>query len=154
MRTVRRLLLSKSRDIWSVTPETTVYDAIKLMAEKDIGAVMVLEQGQLVGIMSERDYLQKVVLHGHSSKETLVGDIMTKRILYVRPEQTIDECMALMTEKHLRHLPVLDDGRLVGVVSMRDVIAKVIADKEFLIGQLENYITEQRSWRGAMAMVE
>ncbi len=141
MKTVRRLLQSKGFTIWSVAPTDSVYDAIALMAEKDVGAVVVVENGKLVGIISERDYAQKVVLKGKSSKDTPVSEIMTTKVLYVRPDQTVDDCMALMTERHLRHLPVVDGEELIGIVSIRDVVKDVISHREFLIEQLENYIT-------------
>jgi CBS domain-containing protein len=144
MTTVQRLLQAKGHDVWSITPEVSVYEAVKLMAEKNVGALIVLNDGQLAGIISERDYAREIVLKDRSSRDTLVGEIMTRKVLYVHPEQTTEECMALMTERNLRHLPVLDNGRLSGVISMRDVVRDVIAEKEFLIEQLENYITDRR----------
>jgi CBS domain-containing protein len=143
MTTVQRLLQGKGSDVWSIGPDASVYDAMRLMAEKNVGALMVVDDDQLVGIISERDYAREVVLKDRSSRETPVGAIMTRKELYVRPEQTTDACMALMTERHLRHLPVLEAGRLVGVISMRDVVKDVISEKEFLIEQLENYIADR-----------
>jgi CBS domain-containing protein len=143
MTTVQRLLQGKGSDVWSIGPDASVYDAMRLMAEKNVGALMVVDDDQLVGIISERDYAREVVLKDRSSRETPVGAIMTRKVLYVRPEQTTDACMALMTERHLRHLPVLEAGRLVGVISMRDVVKDVISEKEFLIEQLENYIADR-----------
>ena len=114
------------------------------MAEKDVGALLVFESGQLVGIFSERDYARKVILQGKSSRDTLVQDIMTPQVIFVWPEHTIEECMALMTEKHIRHLPVIDDDQVVGVISIGDVVKSIISEQEFVIEQLTNYITGDR----------
>jgi CBS domain-containing protein len=141
MRTVNQLLQTKGSAIWSVAPDATMLDALKLMADKDIGALVVREGDQVVGIVSERDYARKVVLRGKTSRETLVHEVMTPRVFVVRPEQGIDECMALMTERHIRHLPVLDGERLVGVISIGDVVKAIISEQEFMIAQLEQYIT-------------
>jgi CBS domain-containing protein len=141
MKTVRDLLKAKGRDLWSVTPETTVYDTLRLMADKNIGAVLVLDGGQTVGIFTERDYARQVILKGKASKDTPVHEVMTTRVVFVRPEQTIEDCMALMTDKRCRHLPVLDEGRLAGVLSIGDVVKAVISEKQFIIEQLENYIS-------------
>jgi len=140
MKTVMQLLQTKGQDIWSITPDALVIDALKLMAEKRVGALLVLEAGQVVGIISERDYARKVSLLGKSSKTTPVREIMTQRVVYVRPEQTIEDCMALMTDKRIRHLPVLDHDQLIGVISIGDVVKAVISEQEFIIAQLENYI--------------
>ena len=144
MTTVQRLLQNKGHTVWSITPDASVFEAVQLMADKRVGALMVVERNELVGVISERDYAREIVLKDRVSRDTPVSAIMTQRVLYVRPQQTLEECMALMTDKHLRHLPVLDDGRLVGVVSMRDVVKDLIAEKEFLIEQMENYITDRR----------
>ncbi|MBM3127606.1 MAG: CBS domain-containing protein [Chloroflexi bacterium] len=144
MSTVAQLLQEKGRAVWSIAPEATVYAALTLMAEKNVGALMVLEGSRVVGIISERDYARKVVLKGKFSKDTRVREIMTDKVYFVRPEQTIEECMALMTAEHIRHLPVLADDQLVGVISIGDVVKVVISDKEFLIEQLEHYITGKR----------
>jgi len=141
MKTVRDLLKAKGRDIWSVTPETTVYDTLRLMADKNIGAVLILDGNQTVGIFTERDYARQVILKGKASKDTPVHEVMTTRVVFVRPEQTIEDCMALMTDKRCRHLPVLDEGRLAGVLSIGDVVKTVISEKQFIIEQLENYIS-------------
>ena len=141
MKTVRDLLKAKGRDIWSVTPETTVYDTLRLMADRNIGAVLVLDGGQPVGIFTERDYARQVILKGKASKDTPVHEVMTTRVVFVRPEQNIEDCMALMTDKRCRHLPVLDEGRLAGVLSIGDVVKAVISEKQFIIEQLENYIS-------------
>jgi CBS domain-containing protein len=144
MTTVQRLLQNKGHAIWSIAPDASVFEAVQLMAEKRVGALMVVDRNELIGIISERDYAREIVLKDRVSRDTPVRAIMTHRVLYVRPEQTLEECMALMTERHLRHLPVLENGRLTGVVSMRDVVKELIAEKEFLIEQLENYITNGR----------
>jgi CBS domain-containing protein len=141
MTIVAQLLHAKGSDIWSVTPDTSVYDAIKLMAERGVGALLVMSGERLVGIVSERDYARKVILRGKSSKETPVREIMTERVYYVRPEQSTDECMAIMTDRRIRHLPVLEAERVVGVISIGDVVKSVISQQEFMIQQLENYIT-------------
>lgn len=141
MKTVKQLLQSKGRQVWSIAPEAMVYDALKLMAEKEVGALVVLEAGQVAGIISERDYARKVSLQGKSDRTTSVGEIMTAKVIYVYPEQTIEDCMALMTDKRIRHLPVIDGGQLIGVISIGDVVKEVISHQEFLIAQLEHYIT-------------
>lgn len=140
MKTVRQLLDAKAKDIWSVSPEASVFDAIEIMADKGIGALLVLEGDDLVGIMSERDYARKVILKGRSSRKTPVRDIMTEKVLFVAPNSSIEESMALMTEKRIRHLPVMDEGRLVGIFSSGDIIKAIISEQEFIIEQLENYI--------------
>ena len=144
MTTVQRLLQNKGDAVWSIPPEASVFEAVQLMADKRVGALMVVDRNELVGVISERDYAREIVLKDRASRDTPVSAIMTQRVLYVRPQQTLEECMALMTEKNLRHLPVLDDGRLIGVISMRDVVKDLIAEKEFLIEQLENYISDRR----------
>jgi CBS domain-containing protein len=141
MKTVNQLLQTKGRDVWSVAPDAPIFDALKLMADKDVGALLILDGERVVGIFSERDYARKVVLEGKSSRDTAVGEVMTRRVVYVRPEQSIEECMALMTERHIRHLPVLDDDRLIGVISIGDVVKSIITEQQFMIEQLETYIT-------------
>lgn len=140
MKTVQDILRRKGRQVWSVGPAQTVYEALKLMSEKNIGAVLVLESDHLQGIFSERDYARKVVLEGKSSRETHVAEAMTRKVACVTPGQTIEECMALMTDKRIRHLPVLNQQNLVGVISIGDVVGAKISEQEFLIEQLENYI--------------
>jgi len=140
MNTVRQLLQAKGHDIWAISPDATVLDALKLMADKNIGAVLVIDHGNLVGILSERDYARKVILKGKSSKDTPVREIMTDKVVCVRPDQTVEECMALMTGKHIRHLPVLEDGQLVGVISIGDAVKAIIANQAFTIESLEKYI--------------
>jgi CBS domain-containing protein len=119
----------------------TVYDALKLMAEKNLGAVLVMEGDRLAGILSERDYARKVILHGKSSRDTLVREIMSERVVCVVPEQPAEECMALMTDKRVRHLPVLEGDQVIGVISIGDVVKAIISEQEFMIEQLEHYIT-------------
>ena len=140
MKTVRSLLQAKGYDVWTIAPDASVHEALKLMADKNVGALLVLEGGELVGVISERDYARKVVLKGRSSRDTAIRDIMTTSVMAVRPDQTVEECMALMTEAHIRHLPVMADGRLIGVVSIGDVVKSIITDQGFMIEQLTNYI--------------
>jgi CBS domain-containing protein len=140
MCTVRRLLHLKGAQVWTVTPSTLVFDALKLMADHNLGAVMVMDGDEIAGIMTERDYARKVILYSKTSKETLVSEIMTPVVLYVRPQQSIEDCMALMDAKRVRHLPVIEDGALVGMVSMRDVVRQMVDERDFLIDQLEHYI--------------
>lgn len=143
MKTVKDLLREKSPDIWSIGPEASVYDAIKLMAEKNIGALLVKENDLLIGLISERDYARKIILAGRRSRETPVREVMTSKVAFVDPSETVEACMALMTEKRFRHLPVIQDGELLGVVSIGDLVKALIAEQQFLIQQLEHYITGQ-----------
>jgi CBS domain-containing protein len=142
--TVRQLLNRKGPEIWSTHPEETVFEALKLMAQKGIGALLVMDGMRLVGIFSERDYARKVILKGKSSHETPVHEIMTAKVVFVHPEQSMTECMALMTDKRIRHLPVMEDDQVVGVISIGDVVKEIIVEQGFLIEQLENYITGGR----------
>lgn len=144
MKTVREILLNKGNDIYSISPNQKIFEALQLMAEKDVGALLVIEQGNLVGIISERDYARKVALEGKSSKECLVSDIMSSKVVYVESDATTDECMALMINKKIRHLPVFDGGKLVGIISIGDVVNAIIDEKEFEIDQLVRYITDSR----------
>ena len=144
MTTVKNVLNTKNNDIWSIAPDTFVYDALKLLAEKNIGALLVMHKEKVVGIFSERDYARKIVLKGESSRTTTVKDVMTSGVITVTPEQSIDECMALMTDKHVRHLPVIEKGNLIGLISIGDVVKAIISDHEYTIKQLENYITGSR----------
>ena len=121
-----------------------MYEAIELMAEKVVGALLVMEGSNVVGVISERDYARKVILKGRSSKETRISEIMTTRVIYVRPDHTLEECMALMTEKRIRHLPVLDAGNLIGVLSIGDLVKAIIAEQKFIIDQLTHYISGTR----------
>lgn len=141
MTTVRDVLDHKGRDVFAVGPEASVYRALELMSEKHVGALMVLDEDRrLIGVVSERDYARKIALQGRSSKETPVRDIMTTRLFSVTPTQAIDDCMALMTERGVRHLPVLDGERLDGVISIGDVVKSKLSQQEFIIDQLEHFI--------------
>ncbi|MBI2211720.1 MAG: CBS domain-containing protein [Deltaproteobacteria bacterium] len=141
MITVRDILRAKGNQIWSVSPDATVFSALELMAEKNTGALVALDGESLAGIFSERDYARKVILKGKASKETSVREIMTSEVTTVRPSQSVDECMALMTDKRIRHLPVFEEDKLVGLISIGDVVKAVISEREFTIKQLESYIT-------------
>jgi len=144
MKMVRHILQKKGSNIWSINSEAKVYDAIKLMAEKEAGALLVLDEGKLVGIISERDYARKVVLKGKSSMDAAVKEIMSERVIYVNPNTSVEDCMALMINKRVRHLPVFDDDHLIGIISIGDVVKEVIDEKEFVIDELVRYITGGR----------
>jgi len=141
MKKVRDILEVKGSAVWSIGPQASVFDALKLMADKDIGALVVLDGGNVAGIISERDYARKVVLRGRASPSTQVKEIMTPHVAYVDPEQNIDECMALVTEKRIRHLPVMEEGQLIGLISIGDLVKSIITEQQFIIEQLERYIT-------------
>ena len=141
MKRARHLLENKGTDIWSITPDASVLDAIKMMAEKGIGALLVMEGASLTGIVSERDYARKVILQGRSSRETPVREIMTDKVFSASPDNSIDECLALMTNKRVRHLPVVDGGNVVGVLSIGDLVKAKIDEQQYHIEQLQNYIT-------------
>lgn len=140
MKTVRQLLQAKGSQIYDIAPQARVFDALKLMADRQVGALLVIENGKLVGVISERDYARKVILHGKSSYDIPVHEIMTGKVITVQPGQTVQECMALMTEKRIRHLPVMENERLIGVLSIGDLVKEVIAEQEATIKQLESYI--------------
>jgi CBS domain-containing protein len=140
MHTVKDILNDKGRAVWSVKPTNTVLEALGAMAEHDIGAVLVMDADKLVGLLSERDYARKVVLAGRSSKDSQVKDVMTAHVVCVSPERSVDECMALMTNKRLRHLPVVDHKRVIGIVSIGDLVKTTIDDQQFTITQLQSYI--------------
>ena len=140
MKTLKQLLEAKGRDVYSIAPDALVFDALKLMADKGVGALIVMEGGRIAGILSERDYARKVILHGKSSHDIQVRDIMTSKIITVHPGQTVEECMGLMTEKRIRHLPVTEGERLIGVLSIGDLVKEVIAEQRRTIEQLESYI--------------
>ncbi|MCH9809160.1 MAG: CBS domain-containing protein [Alphaproteobacteria bacterium] len=140
MSTVKQLLRSKGNQVWTVTPRHTVYEAISIMAEKNVGSLLVMDGGKLAGIVTERHYARNVILKGKSSPKTLVGDIMDKKVVCARSTETIDGCMDLMTRRRVRHLPVLEKGELIGIVSIGDVVKSIIDDQNFIIGQLEHYI--------------
>ena len=141
MQTVRQILDDKGDTVFSVGPEDTVYESLRRMAAKGVGSLLVMDGDRLVGIVTERDYARKVILEGKSSKTTPVGEIMTRRVLCVTPERTVDECMALMSDKRARHLPVVDHKRVVGVVSIGDLVKSVISQQQVLIDQLQHYIS-------------
>jgi CBS domain-containing protein len=141
---VNDLLQTKGHSVWSVDKDATVFQALELMAAKDVGALLVMDEGRVAGIFSERDYARKVILRGRTSRETPVREIMTERVLYVKPDQSVNDCMNLMTRHRVRHLPVLAEGELIGIVSIGDVVKGLLADQEFMIEQLENYITGKR----------
>ncbi|MFZ1946768.1 MAG: CBS domain-containing protein [bacterium] len=140
--TVAEVLEKKGRDVCTTAPGATVYDALKLIADKGIGALVVLDGGEIAGMFSERDYARKVVLQGRWSKDTLVADVMTTSVYHVAPWLTVVECMELMTEKHVRHLPVLDGGKLVGIISIGDVVKTIISEQQTALKQLEGFVDE------------
>ncbi len=141
MKTVKDILDSKGYEIWAVKPDATVFEAVKLMAKRGVGSLLVLDGDKLVGIVTERDYARKIILEDKSSKNTAVAEVMTKKVLCATPERTIDECMALMTDKRARHLPVVDHKRVVGVVSIGDLVKAMINEQQVLINQLQHYIS-------------
>ena len=144
MTTVKDVLDQKGREVFSISPDASVYEALNLMAENNIASLVVLAEGELVGIMSERLYAREIVLKGRTSQGTLVRDIMSTRVLYARLDQSVQECMAVMTAKGVRHLPVLQDGELIGIVSIGDMVKSVIGDQAFAIEQYEHYIHGDR----------
>jgi CBS domain-containing protein len=139
--TVRDVLKRKAPDVWSITPDTTVYRAIEIMADKHIGALLVVVDEKLVGIVSERDYARKVVLKGRSSKETRVEEIMTSPVITVEPQHVVDECMRIITDNRIRHLPVTENGKVIGIVSIGDLVNWIISAQHQTIQQLQDYIT-------------
>jgi len=149
MITISRLLQQKGSSLYTISPDATIYEALQLLAEKNIGALPVVESGSLVGIFSERDYARKVVLKGKTSKDTLVYELMTSRVYYVKPQRSIDDCMRLMSDKHIRHLPVLDFGRLVGIITIGDVVKAIIDQQQRTINDLENYVSGSGSIHAA-----
>ena len=140
MKTVKQLLQGKTRGLCTIGPDAHVFDALKMMAENDIGALLVVENDKLIGIISERDYARKVMLHGKSSRDIPVREIMTEPVICVQPDRTVDECMALMTDKRIRHLPVIENDKLIGVLSIGDLVKETICEQQFMIKQLESYI--------------
>ena len=140
--TLSQVLDTKGHNVWSVSPESSAYEALGLMAEKDVGALVVIDQGKVIGMFSERDYARKLVLKGQSSKETTVAEVMTKPVCYVLPWTSLNECMALMTNKHVRHLPVLENDELVGIVTIGDVVKSIISEQESVIHELKSYVDE------------
>jgi CBS domain-containing protein len=144
MMTIRHVLAEKGREVHGIDPDATVFNALKLMAEHNIGSLAVLENGAIVGLITERHYAREVVLKGRTSPATRVREIMSTKVIFARPDQTVEECMAIMTARAVRHLPVLEDGHLVGLVSIGDMVKSVIADQKFTIEQLEHYIHGHR----------
>jgi CBS domain-containing protein len=145
MKSAAQILKSKpGQTVETVTPSTSVLDAVTLMAEKNIGALLVMQDQKIAGMVTERDYARKIILMGRSSKETPVRDIMTSPVMYVRPDQTNEECMALMTDNRVRHLPVVDGGKLIGLISIGDLVKDIISEQKFIIEQLEHYIAGDR----------
>lgn len=144
MQLVKHILEKKGNQVYSISPDQTVFEALKLMSEKKVGALLVMESDNVLGIMSERDYARKVILQGKTSKELKVSEIMSENVLCVDINNSIDECMAVMNSKRVRHLPVVENGKLTGILSIGDIVNAVIEDKEFTINQLTNYITGNR----------
>ena len=146
MTTVAEILKSKADPaVHTIGPEASVFDAVQLMAQMNIGALLIVERGQVIGMLTERDYARKIVLMARASRETKLRDIMTHPVMYVRPQHTSEECMALMTENRLRHLPVLDEGQLIGLVSIGDLVKNIISEQKFIIEQLGHYISGERA---------
>ena len=141
MKTVRDILKIKGRDVWNVATGATVFEALRLMAEKEVGALLVTDGRRIAGIISERDYARKIVLLGRTSPNTRVEEIMSSHVVYTHPDQSIEECMAIMTDRRIRHLPVMEDGQLVGIISIGDLVKTIIAEQKFTIEQLERYIS-------------
>ena len=141
MTTIAQLLNTKGDQIWSVEPKATIFEALEIMSEKEIGALLVMVDGKLTGIFSERDYARKVILKGKSSKETAVGELMTKKVFYIDSQKTINDCMAMMTAKRIRHVPVIEDNQVMGIITIGDVVNQIISEQEVTINHLENYIT-------------
>jgi CBS domain-containing protein len=141
MKTVKDVLDSKGYQVYSIAPTATVYEALKLMGEKEVGALTVTDADRLVGIVSERDYARKVILRGRTSRDTFVREIMTAAVITTHLDQTVEECMALMTDRRIRHLPVMEAGRMIGMISIGDLVKSIIAEQQFMIEQLETYIT-------------
>ena len=139
--TISEILSQKGTTVWSISPNATVFDAIALMAEKNVGALLVTESDKLVGIISEREYTRKVMLKGKTSKATAVKEILSGHVIHVSPAQTVEECMRLMTDHHFRHLPVLDGEKIVGVISIGDLVNWIISAQHSTISQLQTYIT-------------
>ena len=141
MATVKQLLETKDNNVWAISPEATVFNGLEVMAEKNIGALLVTRDNKLVGIFSERDYARKVILKGKASKDITIGELMTTEVVYTTPEDSIDACMALMTAKHIRHLPIIKNDSLIGLITLGDVVKQIISSQEFKIKELEKYIS-------------
>ncbi len=140
--TLSQLLDTKGHNVWSVSPQSSAYQALELMADKDVGALVVIDQGKVVGMFSERDYARKLVLKGKLSRETTVAEVMTEPVCYVLPWTSLSECMALMTNKHVRHLPVIENDKLIGIVTIGDVVKTIISEQESVIHELKSYVDE------------
>jgi CBS domain-containing protein len=138
---VREMIRKKGDEVWSVSSDATVFEALKLMAEKNAGAVLVINDGKVAGILSERDCIRRLDLQGRASRETKVAEIMTTKVLYVESSQSLDECVAIMIDKNIRHLPVYEEGKLIGIISVRDALKEMVDYQKFMISQLEHYIT-------------
>jgi CBS domain-containing protein len=145
MKTIRQILKVKGKDIWTTSPDTCVFDALQMMADKEIGALLVVNGKTLVGVFSERDYARKVILHGKSSKDILVSEIMSSPPIFIEPDNSIEQGLALMSAKHIRHLPVMKNNRLIGIVTSGDLIRSIIVDQKVVIDHLEKYIVSYRS---------
>ncbi|MBU2581138.1 MAG: CBS domain-containing protein [Alphaproteobacteria bacterium] len=145
MNTAKQLIQIKGSDVWTVTPYQTVYEAIGIMAERDVGSLLVLDGRKLIGIITERDYARNVILKGKASPDTLVVEIMDRRVVCARAEQRVDQCMDLMTKRRVRYLPVLEKGRVIGIISIGDIVKSIIEEKTFIISELENYICGEKS---------
>ena len=141
MITVREMIRKKGEEVWSVNADTTVYEALKLMADRNAGALLVFDEGKMAGILSERDCIRRLDLQGRNSRETKAADIMTTKVFYVEASQSLDECVAIMIDKNIRHLPVYEDGQLIGVISVRDALKELVDYQKYMITQLEHYIT-------------
>ena len=141
MKSVKDILRAKGNDVWAVKPDDSIFDSLKLMAEKEIGALLIMDGDKLVGIVTERDYARKVILEGKSSQTASVSEVMTKKVLCVSPMHKVDECMALMTDKRARHLPVLDHKHVIGIISIGDLVKETINEQQVLIDQLQHYIS-------------
>ncbi len=140
MKRIQTLLKKKGYDVWSIAPDASVYDAIHLMAEKAVGALIVMDGQKLVGVISERDYARKIILEGRSSENTKISEIMSSEVITTGPDNRIEECMAIMTERRIRHLPVLDGDEVLGIISLGDLVKYIIAEQQFVIEQMERYI--------------
>ena len=145
MKMVKHVLSVKGSDVWSTTMDATVFEAIKLMSDKNVGALPVIEAGKLVGIISERDYTTQVILKGRSSKDTAVREIMSAPVFFTTPDEPIEKCLALMTERHFRHLPVIEDGQMIGIISIGDLVKTIIDDQKDWIRALENHVLTNTS---------
>ncbi|MEP0805540.1 MAG: CBS domain-containing protein [Chloroflexota bacterium] len=141
MTTLRDIIRKKGEEVYSISPEATVFEALKMMADYNTGALLVISEGRVEGILSERDCVRRVDLHGRNSRETRVAEIMTSKVLYAQANQSIEECIAIMIDKNIRHLPVFDGDQLVGLISARDALKEMVDEQKFVISQLEHYIT-------------